>query len=60
MGKFVRRIQLSKSRYLTEEDKLQQLLQDSSLEVKGIDLLNNLKYPESDMILINYEEKTRI
>lgn len=29
----------------------------TSLEVKGVELLQNLEDPNSDMILINYEEK---
>lgn len=37
--------------------RIQQLLQDTSLEVKGVELLQNLEDPNSDMILINYEEK---
>lgn len=57
MGIFVQGIQLPKSRYLTEEEELQQLLQDFSLEVKGIERLNDLDHLESDMILINYQEK---
>lgn len=55
-GKFAERIQLPKSRYLTEEE-LQQLLQDCSLEVKGIELLENSEDPNLDMILVNYQEK---
>lgn len=56
-GKFAQRIQLPKSRYLTEEEELQQLLQDCSLEVKGIELLENSEDPSLDMILVNYQEK---
>lgn len=56
-GKFAQRIQLPKSRYLTEEEELQQLLQDCSLEVKGIELLENSEDPNLDMILVNYQEK---
>lgn len=33
------------------------MLQDSTLEVKGIELLNNVNKPECDLILINYVEK---
>lgn len=56
-GKFAQRIHLPKSRYLTEEEELQQLLQDCSLEVKGIELLENSEDPNLDMILVNYQEK---
>lgn len=56
-GKFAQRIQLPKARYLTEEEELQQLLQDCSLEVKGIELLENSEDPNLDMILVNYQEK---
>lgn len=55
-GKFAQRIQLPKSRYLTEEEELQKLLQDCSLEVKGIELLKNSEDPNLDMILVNYQE----
>lgn len=50
MGKFAQRIQLLKSRFLTEEEELQQLLQDSCFEVKEIELLNNLEHPELDQL----------
>lgn len=33
------------------------MLQDTTLEVKGLEILNNTEKPESDMILINYLEK---
>lgn len=33
------------------------MLQDTTLEVKGLELLNNTEKPEWDMILINYLEK---
>lgn len=56
-GKFAQSIQLPKSRYLTEEEELQQLLQDCSLEVKGIELLENSEDPNLDMILVKYQEK---
>lgn len=42
---------------MTEEEKLQQLLQDCSLKVKGIELLENSEDPNLDMILVNYQEK---
>lgn len=56
-GKFAQRLQLPKIQYLTEQKELNQMLQDTTLEVKGLELLNNTEKPESDMILINYLEK---
>lgn len=56
-GKFAQRLQLPKIEYLTQQEQLTKMLQDTILEVKGIELLNNLKKPDSDMILINYVEK---
>lgn len=58
-GKFAQRLQLPKIEYLTQQEQLTKMLQDTTLEVKGIELLNNLKKPDSDMILINYVEKKR-
>jgi hypothetical protein len=51
-GKFTQRLQLPKSQYLTEEK-----LQDATLEIKGIELLENTEYPKTDMMLINYQGK---
>jgi hypothetical protein len=56
-GKFDQRLQLPKSQYLTEEEELQKKLQDATLEIKGIELLQNKEHPETDMMLINYQEK---
>ena len=56
-GKFAQRLQLPKSQYLTEEEELQEKLKDSTLEIKGIELLENKEHPENDMMLINYQEK---
>lgn len=42
---------------MTEEKELQQLFQDCSLEVKGIELLENSEDPNLDMILVNNQEK---
>ncbi|XP_052681401.1 uncharacterized protein LOC128162281 [Crassostrea angulata] len=56
-GKFAQRLQLPKIEYLSEEEQLTKMLQDSTLEVKGIELLNNVNKPECDLILINYLEK---
>jgi hypothetical protein len=43
-GKFAQRLQLPKSQYLTEEEELQQKLQDATLEIKGIELLENTEH----------------
>ena len=59
-GKFAQRSQLSKSQYLTEEEELLEKLQDRKIEIKGIDFLENNDHPETDMILINFQEKRRI
>ncbi|XP_061196432.1 uncharacterized protein LOC133204707 [Saccostrea echinata] len=56
-GKFAQRLLLPKTRYLTEEEELQQLLQDSTIDIKGIELLENKEQAESDMMLVNYQEK---
>jgi hypothetical protein len=56
-GKFAQRLQLPKTEYLTEEEELQQKLKDATLEIKGIELLENNENPQSDMMLINYLEK---
>jgi hypothetical protein len=56
-GKFAQRLQLPKCQYLTEEAELQEKLNDSTLEIKGIELLENNDHPENDMMLINYQEK---
>jgi hypothetical protein len=36
---------------------LQEKLQDATLEINGIELLENTEHPETDMMLINYQEK---
>ncbi|XP_055999674.1 uncharacterized protein LOC130047925 [Ostrea edulis] len=56
-GKFAQRLQLPKTQYLTEEEELQQKIVDATLEIKGIELLENRDHPETDMMLINYQEK---
>jgi hypothetical protein len=56
-GKFAQRLQLPKTQYLTEEEELQSKLKDSTLQIKGIKLLENTENPERDMMLINYTEK---
>ena len=42
---------------MTEEEELQEKLQDATLEIKGIELLENTENPETDMMLINFQEK---
>ena len=56
-GKFAQRLQLTKTEYLTEEEELQEKLQDTTLDIKGVELLENNDHPENDMMLINYQEK---
>jgi hypothetical protein len=53
-GNFAQRLQLPKSQYLTEEEELQQKLQDATLEIKRIELSETTEHPETDMMLINY------
>ena len=57
MGKFANRLQLPKIRFPSEQEDFHKLLEDSIIQVKGIELLNNEDRPESDIILINYIEK---
>jgi hypothetical protein len=40
-GKFAQRLQLPKTQYLSEEEELQEKLKDSTIEIKGIELLEN-------------------
>ena len=56
-GKFAQRLQLPKTRYLTGQDELNKMLEDSTIAMKGMELLTNPDHPESDMILVNYEER---
>jgi hypothetical protein len=56
-GKFAQRLQLPKTQYLTEEEELQEKLKDATLEIKGIELLENSDHSETDMMLINFQEK---
>ena len=56
-GKFAQRLQLPKTQYLTGQDELNKMLEDSTIALKGMKLLTNPDQPESDMILINYEER---
>ncbi|XP_061170747.1 uncharacterized protein LOC133180197 [Saccostrea echinata] len=58
-GKFAQRLLLPKTKYLTEEEELHQLLQDSRIEIKGIQLLENKENPELDMMLVNYQDKNQ-
>ena len=57
MRKFAQRLQLPKIRYLSKQEEFHKLLEDSIIQVKDIELLNNEDRPESDIILINYIEK---
>jgi hypothetical protein len=57
LGKFAQRLELPKVQYITEEQELQEKLKDSTLDIKGIELLENNDHPETDMMLINYQEK---
>ena len=56
-GKFAQRLQLPKTQYLTGQDELNKMLEDSTIALKGMELLTNPDQPESDMILVNYEER---
>ncbi|XP_062570462.1 uncharacterized protein LOC134232499 [Saccostrea cucullata] len=56
-GKFAQRLLLPKTRYLDEEEELQQLLQDSTLDIKGMRLLDNKENPNYDKMLENYQDK---
>jgi hypothetical protein len=56
--KFAQPLLLPKSQYLTEEEELQEKLQDANLEIKGIELLENTEHPKTDMMLINHQEST--
>ena len=54
-GKLAQRLQLPKTQYLTGQDQLNKMLEDSTIALKGMTLLNNPDQPDSDMILVNYE-----
>ncbi|XP_062622349.1 uncharacterized protein LOC134283849 [Saccostrea cucullata] len=56
-GKFAQRLLLPKTRYLDEEEELQQLLQDSTLDIKGMRLLVNKEDSNEDKMLVNYQNK---
>ncbi|XP_062611929.1 uncharacterized protein LOC134273736 [Saccostrea cucullata] len=56
-GKFAQRLLLPKTRYLDEEEELQQLLQDSTLDIKGMQLLDNKEDSNEDKMLVNYQDK---
>ncbi|XP_062575961.1 uncharacterized protein LOC134237834 [Saccostrea cucullata] len=56
-GKFAQRLLLPKTRYLDEEEELQQLLQDSTLDIKGMQLLDNKEDSNKDKMLVNYQDK---
>ena len=50
-------MQLPKTQYLTGQDELNKMLEDSTIALKGMEILTNPDQPESDMILVNYEER---
>ncbi|XP_061170591.1 uncharacterized protein LOC133179932 [Saccostrea echinata] len=52
-GKFAQRLLLPKTKYLDEEEELQELLQDLTIDIKGIQLLENKEKAELDMMLRN-------
>ncbi|XP_062618140.1 uncharacterized protein LOC134279744 [Saccostrea cucullata] len=56
-GKFAQRLLLPKTRYLDEEEELQQLLQDSTLDIKGMRLLVNKEDSNEEKMLVNYQNK---
>jgi hypothetical protein len=58
-GNIAQHLQLLKSQYLIEEE-LQQKLQYDMLEIIRIELLENTEHLETDMMLINYQEKTEL
>jgi hypothetical protein len=41
----------------SQEEELQNKLQDAKIEIKGLELLENTDHPETDMMLINFQEK---
>ncbi|XP_062602351.1 uncharacterized protein LOC134264065 [Saccostrea cucullata] len=56
-GKFAQRLLLPKVRYLDEVEELHQLLQNSTLDIKGVRLLDNKENPDEDKILVNFQDK---
>lgn len=56
-GKFAQRLQLPKTKYLSEQEELNKMLVDSTISLKAMEILNNPDQPGSDMILVNYEDK---
>ncbi|XP_022295019.2 uncharacterized protein LOC111105138 [Crassostrea virginica] len=56
-GKFAQRLQLPKTKYLSEKEELNKMLVDSTISLKAMEILNNPDQPGSDMILVNYEDK---
>ncbi|XP_062567875.1 uncharacterized protein LOC134230104 [Saccostrea cucullata] len=59
-GKFAQRLLSPKTRYLDEEEELQQFLQDSTLDIKGMQLLNNKEDSNKDKMLVNYQNKQEL
>ncbi|XP_062621681.1 uncharacterized protein LOC134283252 [Saccostrea cucullata] len=56
-GKFAQRLLLPKVRYLDEVEELHQLLQNSTLNIKGVRLLVNKEDSNEDKILVNFQDK---
>ncbi|XP_062615550.1 uncharacterized protein LOC134277248 [Saccostrea cucullata] len=56
-GKFAQRLLLPKVRYLDEVEELHQLLQNSTLDIKGVRLLVNKEDSVEDKILVNFQDK---
>jgi hypothetical protein len=54
VGQIRSEIKTTQTEYLTKEQELQEKLQDATLEIKGMELLENTDHPETDMMLINY------
>lgn len=57
VGRIDVQLQLTKIQYLTEQEDLNNILQDCTIQVKRIKLLNNQNQSESDILLINFIEK---
>ncbi|XP_062614858.1 uncharacterized protein LOC134276633 [Saccostrea cucullata] len=56
-GKFAQRLLLPKVRYLDEVEELHQLLQNSTLDIKGVRLLVNKEDSIEDKMLVNFQDK---
>ncbi|XP_062615872.1 uncharacterized protein LOC134277560 [Saccostrea cucullata] len=56
-GKFAQRLLLPKVRYLDEVEELHQLLQNSTVDIKGVRLLVNKEDSIEDKMLVNFQDK---